>query len=266
MSPAGHNYYETLGILRTASRGEIRRAHRKLARQFHPDLNPGDKSAEERFRTVQAAYGVLINPEARRRYDQTAFQSETRSSETPGGTRGSANEPRAASSGSFQSEEWMDGGAAGDAGVRDFYVPPSEDKDKGAEAFQALLVLLIVGNYLLFRIFIDYKRGHQIVDFSLPSRLGFGGYGVLVPLGILFLLGWEFCRRRSSFLVGSVVINASFWCSLILYCRAAAILPWPDIERIWPWVLPTHLAIMLGAKSRRGRMDWTRWGESGLRG
>jgi hypothetical protein len=129
--------------------------------------------------------------------------------------------------------------------------------DKSAEAFQALLILIFTGNYL----FIRFWLSHKIVDFSLPSRLGFEGYGALVPLGILFLLGWQFGLRRSSFLVGSVVINACFWGSLIYYCRAAEILPWPEIKRMWPFVLPTHLAIMLGAKLRRGPMDWTRVGE-----
>jgi hypothetical protein len=149
----------------------------------------------------------------------------------------------------------MDGEAVSDAGERYFYVPPREDKR--AEAFQSLLILLFTGNW----IFLLSGLSHWIVDFSLPSRLGLEGYSVLVPLGMLFLLGWEFGGRRSSFLVGSVVINASFWCSLVLYCRAAEILPWPEIEHMWPWVLPTHLVIMLGAKSRRGPMDWTRVGE-----
>jgi hypothetical protein len=259
VTPDGHDYYKTLGVPRTASTGEIRRAYRKLARQCHPDLNPGDKLAEERFRNLQEAYHVLIDWEARQRYDQTAFKSERSPAERPGGTRGGTNEHSAASTGSFQNGEWMDGEAVSDAGERYIYVPPPEDK--GAEVFQSLLVLLFTGNVL----FLFYGFAHKIVDFSLPSRLGLEGYSGLVPLGMLFLLGCVFCRRRGSFLVGSLVINASFWCSLILYCRTAGILQWPEIKGMWPWVLPTHLAIMLGAKLRYGPMDWSRWGESGLR-
>ena len=62
--------YETLGVARTASQDEIKKAHRKLARRYHPDRNPEDKSAEERFKEVQGAYDVLSDPEKRKQYDQ----------------------------------------------------------------------------------------------------------------------------------------------------------------------------------------------------
>jgi molecular chaperone DnaJ len=69
------DYYETLGIGRTADAEEIRKAYRKLARKYHPDLNPGDKSAEERFKNVQEAYDVLNDEEKRKVYDQYGFYS-----------------------------------------------------------------------------------------------------------------------------------------------------------------------------------------------
>ncbi len=76
MAAATHDYYKTLGIGRTASQDDVRKAYRKLARKYHPDLNPGDKSAEERFKQVQEAYDVLNDPKKRQMYDQYGFYSE----------------------------------------------------------------------------------------------------------------------------------------------------------------------------------------------
>ena len=72
-----HDYYETLGVGRKSSGDDIRKAYRKLARKYHPDLNPGDKSAEERFKNVQEAYDVLSDPKKRQMYDQYGFYSES---------------------------------------------------------------------------------------------------------------------------------------------------------------------------------------------
>ncbi|SPE25398.1 chaperone Hsp40, co-chaperone with DnaK [Candidatus Sulfopaludibacter sp. SbA3] len=76
MSPPKHEYYETLGVARKASTDDIRKAYRKLARKYHPDLNPGDKSSEERFKNVQEAYDILSDPKKRQMYDQFGFYSE----------------------------------------------------------------------------------------------------------------------------------------------------------------------------------------------
>lgn len=62
--------YDILGVSRTASQDEIKKAYRRLAKQYHPDRNPGDKSAEQRFKEVHAAYEVLGDPERRAQYDR----------------------------------------------------------------------------------------------------------------------------------------------------------------------------------------------------
>jgi molecular chaperone DnaJ len=73
---AAQDYYETLGVDRNAAADDIRKAYRKLARKHHPDLNPGDKAAEERFKKVQEAYDVLSDPKKKQMYDQVGFYSE----------------------------------------------------------------------------------------------------------------------------------------------------------------------------------------------
>src|SRR6516162_8073839 len=64
------DYYETLGVKRDASEDEIKKAYRKLARQYHPDRNPGDKQAEERFKEISQAHDVLSDSEKRKAYDR----------------------------------------------------------------------------------------------------------------------------------------------------------------------------------------------------
>src|ERR1700694_1601295 len=70
------DYYELLGVSRKASAKDIRTAFRKLARKYHPDLNPGDKSSEEKFKQLQEAYDVLSDTKKRQMYDQHGFYSD----------------------------------------------------------------------------------------------------------------------------------------------------------------------------------------------
>ena len=67
------DYYEVLGVSKTATPEELKKAYRKLALQYHPDRNPGDKEAEEKFKEAAEAYEVLSNPDKRARYDQFGF-------------------------------------------------------------------------------------------------------------------------------------------------------------------------------------------------
>src|SRR3954447_15033633 len=70
------DYYEILGLKKSASADDIRKAFRKLARKYHPDVNPGDKSAEEKFKALSEANEVLSDPKKRKIYDQVGFYSD----------------------------------------------------------------------------------------------------------------------------------------------------------------------------------------------
>jgi len=71
---AKRDYYEVLGVSKNATEDEIKKAYRKLAIKYHPDRNPGDKEAEEKFKEAAEAYDVLHDPEKRQRYDQFGFE------------------------------------------------------------------------------------------------------------------------------------------------------------------------------------------------
>src|SRR5215213_6927575 len=96
---AKQDYYEILGVKRDAKPEEIKKAYRRLARKYHPDVNPGDKAAEERFKKITEAHEVLSDEKKRKVYDRFGSYSEqladaaARGHGAPGGGGGRAGVP-----------------------------------------------------------------------------------------------------------------------------------------------------------------------------
>src|SRR5580765_6099161 len=84
------DYYATLGVSKSASEKEIKQAFRKLARKYHPDVNPGDKTAEAKFKEVNEANEVLGDPEKRRKYDELGANWRAYENAPPGAAPGGA--------------------------------------------------------------------------------------------------------------------------------------------------------------------------------
>jgi len=83
--PHNHDYYETLGVAKTASADELKKAYRKLAMQHHPDRNPGDKKAEEKFKDISHAYDILSDDQKRAAYDRYGHAAFTQGAGGHGG-------------------------------------------------------------------------------------------------------------------------------------------------------------------------------------
>src|SRR3954464_2020511 len=81
------DYYATLGVTKTSTEKEIKGAFRKLARKFHPDVNPGDKTAESKFKDINEAYEGLGDPEKRKKYDElgASWRRDEQAGAQPGG-------------------------------------------------------------------------------------------------------------------------------------------------------------------------------------
>jgi len=118
------DYYQTLGLAKTASSKEVKQAYRKLARKFHPDVNPGDKAAESRFKEINEAYEVLGDTEKRRKYDELGanwrqYEQAQQAGDSPfGDVRWAAGQP-----GGFHtiSEEELQGMFGGEHPFSDFF-------------------------------------------------------------------------------------------------------------------------------------------------
>jgi curved DNA-binding protein len=120
------DYYATLEVSRSASQDDIKKAYRRLSKKYHPDVNTGDKSAEEKFKQVGEAYEVLKDPEKRKRYDQLGSAYKQRGGVGGGGTGGGFRPEDFADFGfgggapgggfRWNNVEWSTGGAGGRGG------------------------------------------------------------------------------------------------------------------------------------------------------
>jgi molecular chaperone DnaJ len=108
---AKQDYYATLNVPRTAKEPEIKKAYRRLARKNHPDVNPGDKGAEDRFKRIQEAYDVLSDPKKRALYDQYGFYSDNLK-EQPGAAAGFSGSP---------GFDFSDAAGGGESSFRDIF-------------------------------------------------------------------------------------------------------------------------------------------------
>ena len=117
------DYYQSLGIARTASADEIRKEYRKLAMKYHPDRNPNDKQAEDKFKEINEAYQVLSDPQKRARYDQlgSAYNNYQRGGGTPGGFNWDQWQTGRGGTGGQQQVNFDDLFGAGGGGFSDFF-------------------------------------------------------------------------------------------------------------------------------------------------
>jgi molecular chaperone DnaJ len=117
------DYYQVLGVGRKATEEEIRKAYRKLARKHHPDVNPGDKSAEDKFKKLSEAYDVLSDPKKRQVYDRLGYYSDAAANAAEQGFPGTgAGGQRPVDFSGFDFSEFSGGGGeAGPTSFRDIF-------------------------------------------------------------------------------------------------------------------------------------------------
>src|SRR5512133_933918 len=145
---AKQDYYEILGIKRDAKPDEIKKAYRRLARKYHPDVNPGDKAAEERFKAMSEAHDVLSDPQKRSVYDRFGQYSENLADAAARGA-GPSSGGRAAPGFDFTGFDWggatTSSGGSGGSSFRDIFAdlfgggtakekePPRPQPQRGAD-------------------------------------------------------------------------------------------------------------------------------------
>ena len=157
------DYYEVLGVSRTATADEIKSAYRKLAMKYHPDRNPGDKAAEEKFKEAAEAYDVLHDPEKRQRYDQFGHQAFENGGGGFGGGGMSMDDIFSAFGDLFGGR--MHGGGFG--GFEDFFGGGRQQRRADPNAPQR-------GDDMTFRLQIDFDEAifgsERTLELTLPAQ------------------------------------------------------------------------------------------------
>lgn len=173
MTAKFQDYYETLGVARTASAAEIKKAHRKLSRQHHPDLNPGNKEAETKFKAVQEAYDVLSDDKKRPRYDQLGehWKAGAEFQPPPGWDQAGGGQVREAGA-----EDWQ--AAFGGAG--------------SGEEFSDFFQTLFGARARPFRSGATFRMQGRDLEAELPLTLEEAHRG---STRVVSMQGWERCRE-----------------------------------------------------------------------
>lgn len=192
MAVATQDYYKLLGVDRNAKPDELSRAFKKLARQYHPDFNKGDKAKEEKFKEINKAYEVLKDPEKRKLYDQFGadFENAQHFQRQPGGGAGGFTFDGANFGGGDFSDifENLFGGGrgAGAGGFGGFQQRPRRGRDVEAELPLTLLEALKGGKR---KVTLQMPEGPKTLEITVPpgvrdgAKLRLSGQGDPSPNG-----------------------------------------------------------------------------------
>src|SRR5215203_4686603 len=119
---ANKDYYNILSVKKDAKADEIKKAYRRLARKFHPDVNPNDKAAEEKFKEVQEAYDVLSDDKKRKVFDRFGYYNDNLDPDSPFGAGAAAGSGGSSAGFDFSGFDFSAGqGAGGGSSFRDIF-------------------------------------------------------------------------------------------------------------------------------------------------